>query len=182
MKKLLVIFVLLTAGMAFVQEVKAQFAGPIVRKGANLVDQKGQILSEESIIGLVGEDIYKETVVGARRQMKSGTGLIIGGSVVMGASAVFAVCGAMVGSNKDIFSSDSTKAKAAQGDALTAGALYLCAAALSSVGTLALGGGIALRAIGKGRIGWVAEQCNVRHSATLEWSASPAGAGIVMRF
>ena len=38
MKKLLVLFVLMTAGMAFAQEVKAQFAGPIVRKGANLVE------------------------------------------------------------------------------------------------------------------------------------------------
>ena len=43
MKKLLVIFVLLAAGMAFAQEMKAQYAGPIARKAANLVDQNGKI-------------------------------------------------------------------------------------------------------------------------------------------
>ena len=182
MKKLLVLFVLLTAGMAFAQEVKAQFAGPIVRKGANLVDQKGQILSDESIIGLVGEDIYKETVVGARRQMKSGTGLIIGGSAGITAGLVFAIWGAAINNQSNIKMGDNHNQQAYNREQAKGAVVNSCALALSSLGSLAIGGGIAFRSIGKGRLGWVAEQCNVRHSATLEWSASPAGAGIVMRF
>lgn len=180
MKKLLVIFVLLAAGMAFAQEMKAQYAGPIARKAANLVDQNGKILSDEAIIGLVGEDIYRETVVGARRQLKAGKGLIIGGASGIGAGLVLAVfSGVAIAKDGGNYSGDFEKALRNNS---TARGLYLCSVALTSLGAMALGGGIAFHSIGKGRLGWVAEQCNVRHSATLEWSASPVGAGIVMRF
>ena len=182
MKKLLVLFVLLTAGMAFAQEVKAQYAGPIARKAANLVDQNGKILSDEAIIGLVGEDIYRETVVGARRQMKSGTGLIIGGSAGIAAGLVFAIWGAAINNQSNIKMGDNHNRQAYNREQAKGAVVNSCALALSSLGSLAIGGGIAFRSIGKGRLGWVAEQCNTRHSATLEWSASPVGAGIVMRF
>ncbi len=182
MKKLLVIFVLLAAGMAFAQEMKAQYAGPIARKAANLVDQNGKILSDEAIIGLVGEDIYRETVVGARRQMKSGTGLIIGGSAGIAAGLVFAIWGAAINNQSNIKMGDDHNRQAYNREQAKGAVVNSCALALSSLGSLAIGGGIAFRSIGKGRLGWVAEQCNTRHSATLEWSASPVGAGIVMRF
>ena len=91
MRRLFVICILLAASLGFAQEMKAQFAGPIVRKDANLVDRNGNILSDEDIIGLVGSDIFEETVVGARRQLRAGKGLLIGGAAGIGTGLVFAV-------------------------------------------------------------------------------------------
>ena len=91
MKRFLVICVLLVAGLGFAQEAKAQYAGPITRQDANLVDQSGHVLTDSEIIALVGNDIYEETVVGARRQLQAGKGLIIGGAASIGAGLVFAV-------------------------------------------------------------------------------------------
>ena len=183
MKRIIIVFLLL-AGLGFAQDAFAQYVGHIEREKANLVDPSGRVLTDDEIIGLVGEDIYYDTVVGARRQMNSGKGLIIGGAAGMGTGLVFAVfSGVAMSKNIDRYSSDSTKARRSSQYTGEAAALYLCSAAFTTAGTLALGGGIALRSIGKGRLGWVAEQCNPRRaSATLEWSATPAGAGIVMRF
>ena len=178
MKKLFVICILLAAGLGFAQEAKAQFAGPITRQDANLVDQSGHILTDSEIIALVGNDIYEETVVGARRQFQAGKGLIIGGAASIGAGLVFAVFSGveMAKSKQDYNNNRSYSYGPAAG-------LYLCSVAFTSLGTLALGGGIAFRSIAKGRLGWVANQCNpASGSVSLEWSATPAGAGIVMRF
>ena len=178
MKKLFVICILLVAGLAFAQEAKAQFAGPITRQDANLVDQSGHILTDSEIIGLVGNDIFEETVVGARRQLQAGRGLIIGGAASIGAGLVFAVfSGVEMAKNKQNYRDNRNYNYG------PAAGLYLCSVAFTSLGTLALGGGIAFRSIAKGRLGWVANQCNpASGSVSLEWSATPAGAGIVMRF
>ena len=184
MKKPFVLCILLAACMGFAQEMKAQFAGPIVRKDANLVDRNGNILSDEDIIGLVGSDIFEETVVGARRQLQAGKGLIIGGAAGIGTGLVFAVfTGVAMANNSAQHDRDMRDGRR---DVYTYGyapALYFCSVAFTSLGLTALGGGIAFRAIGKGRLGWVADQCNSHKAvATLEWSATPAGAGLVMRF
>ena len=185
MKRFFVICILLAASLGFAQEMKAQFAGPIVRKDANLVDRNGNILSDEDIIGLVGSDVFEETVVGARRQLKAGKGLIIGGAAGIGIGLVFAVfTGVAMANNSAQYDRDMRDGR--RDDFYTYGyapALYFCSVAFTSLGLTALGGGIAFRAIGKGRLGWVADQCNSHKTvATLEWSATPAGAGLVMRF
>lgn len=179
MKRFFVICILLAASMGFAQEMKAQFAGPIVRKDANLVDRNGNILSDEDIIGLVGSDVFEETVVGARRQLKAGKGLIIGGAAGIGTGLVFAVfSGVEMAKSRDNAARNNRSYNYGPG-----AGLYLCSVAFTSLGLTALGGGIAFRAIGKGRLGWVADQCNSHKTvATLEWSATPAGAGLVMRF
>lgn len=179
MKKLFVICVLLVASLGFAQEVKAQYAGPITRQDANLVDQSGHILTDSEIIGLVGNDIFEETVVGARRQLQAGKALIIGGAAGIGTGLVFAVF-----SGVEMAKSRDNAARNNRSYSYGPGAgLYLCSVAFTSLGLTALGGGIAFRSIGKSRLGWVANQCNpAGSSVTLEWSASPAGAGIVMRF
>ena len=185
MKKLFVICILLVASFGFAQEVKAQYAGPITRQDANLVDQSGHILTDSEIIGLVGNDIFEETVVGARRQLQAGKALIIGGAASIGTGLVFAVfTGVAMANNSAQYDRDMRDGR--RDDFYTYGyapALYFCSVAFTSLGLTVLSGGIAFRAIGKGRLGWVADQCNSHKTvATLEWSATPAGAGIVMRF
>ena len=181
MKRLFVICVLLAASLGFAQEAKAQFAGPITRQDANLVDQSGHILTDSEIIGLVGNDIFEETVVGARRQLRAGKSLIIGGAAGIGTGLVFAVF-----SGVEMAKSRDNAARNNRGYSYNYGpgaGLFILSAAFTSLGTMAIGGGIAFRSIGKSRLGWVANQCNpAGGSITLEWSATPAGAGIVMRF
>ena len=178
MKKFFVICLLLAASLGFAQEVKAQYAGPITRQDANLVDQSGHILTDSEIIGLVGNDIFEETVVGARRQLQAGKALIIGGAAGIGTGLVFAVfSGVEMAKNRQ-----NSRDHRSYNYGPAAG-FYLCSVAFTSLGTLALGGGVAFRSIGKSRLGWVANQCNpASGSVTLEWTATPAGAGIVMRF
>ena len=185
MKNLFVICVLLAASLGLTQEAKAQYAGPITRQDANLMDQSGHILTDSEIIGLVGNDIFEETVVGARRQLQAGKSLIIGGAAGIGTGLVFAVfTGVAMANNSAQYDRDMRDGR--RDDFYTYGyapALYFCSVAFTSLGLTALGGGIAFRAIGKGRLGWVADQCNSHKTvATLEWSATPAGAGLVMRF
>lgn len=184
MKKILVLVVLLALGSAFAPDLKAQFAMPVTRQNANLVDRNGVILTDDDIIDLVGQDIYEETVVGARRQLRSGKALIIGGAAGMGTGLVFSVFAHVAMANNKV--QHDRDMRDGHRDVYSYGwapGLFLCSAAFTAAGSLALGGGIALRSIGKGRLGWVAEQCNPRtRDVTLEWSATPAGAGIVMRF
>ena len=184
MKKLFVICVLLAASLGLTQEARAQYAGPITRQDANLVDQSGHILTDSEIIGLVGNDIFEETVLGARRQLQAGKALIIGGAAGIGTGLVFAVFSGVEMAKSRQYSKDSQHGHSYSISGLGPGVgLYLCSVALTSLGTLALGGGIAFRSIGKCRLGWVANQCNpARTVVTLEWSATPAGTGIVMRF
>ena len=181
MKKFFVICLLLAASLCLTQEAKAQYAGPITRQDANLVDQSGHILTDSEIIGLVGNDIFEETVVGARRQLQAGKSLIIGGAAGIGTGLVFAVfSGVEMAKSRDNAARNNRSHSYNYGPGA---GLFLLSTAFTSLGTLALGGGVAFRSIGKSRLGWVANQCNpASGSVTLEWSATPAGAGIVMRF
>lgn len=184
MKKIFVIVFLVALSAALAQDVFAQYAMPVTRQNANLVDRNGVVLSDDDIIDLVGLEIYEETVVGARRQMRSGKSLIIGGAAGIGTGLVFSVFAhAAMAKNKVEYDRDMMDGHR---DVYTFGrapGLFLLSAAFSTAGVLALGGGIAFRSIGKARLGWVAEQCNPRtRDVALEWSATPAGAGLVLRF
>ena len=180
MKKLIVMCVLVAACMGFAREAKAQFAGPIQRVNANLVDRNGTILTDQDIIDLAGEEIFQETVVGARRQLRAGKGLLIGGAAGIGTGLVLSVFTGVAASKVE---SSISLQDALRQNSSVAG-LYLCSVAVTSLGVLALGGGIAFRSIGKSRLSWVADQCSgsSRVAATLHWGATPSGAGIVMRF
>jgi hypothetical protein len=184
MKKILVLVVLLALGSALAPDLKAQFAMPVTRQNANLVDRNGVILTDDDIIDLVGQDIYEETVVGARRQLRSGKALIIGGAAGIGTGMVLNIFAhAAMAKNKVEHDRDMMDGHR---DVYTFGrapGLFLLSAAFSTAGVLALGGGIAFRSIGKARLSWVAEQCNPRtKDVVLQWSATPGGAGLVMRF
>ena len=181
MKKIITICVLLAACLGFQQEMKAQYVGRIERENANLVDQSGHILTDDEIIGLVGEDIYYDTVVGARRQLRGGKSLIIGGAAGMGTGLVLSVFAGVMLDKSGSYSSDDRRF--VRRESAAAAGMYLSSLALSTMGFMALSGGVALRSIGKARLGWVADQCNPRtRDVTLEWTAVPGGAGIVMRF
>ena len=80
MRKALILCGLVAALMCLAQNANAQYA----RKGANIVDQKGAVLSDQELISIVGNDIYEQTVIGARKQFKAGKKLITGGIIGIG--------------------------------------------------------------------------------------------------
>lgn len=172
MKRIALLCGLVAAFLCLAQNADAQYA----RKGANLVDPAGTVLSDQAIIKAVGNDIYEQTVIGARKQYKAGNALITGGIIGIGAGVAGAVLtGVKVG--KAGYSDVET---AAQKDASIA-AMYLGSSAIMSLGTTALSGGIIFKTIGKKRLNWVAGQAN-GVGMTCQFGPTPDGVGLALRF
>ena len=55
MKKILIISGIIAAFLCLAQNANAQIAGPIHRDGAYLADQRGNILSNQEVLTLVGQ-------------------------------------------------------------------------------------------------------------------------------
>ena len=72
MRKALILCGFVAAFLCLAQNANAQIAGPIHRDGAFLADQRGNILSNQEVLTLVGQDIYNQTYVGAQKQRKAG--------------------------------------------------------------------------------------------------------------
>ena len=164
---------LVAALLCLTQNANAQYA----RKGADLVSQNGFTLSDQEIINIVGNDVFDQTVVGARKQYKAGTGLIWGGVAGIGlglAGAVFT--GIKVG--KSNYNDVET---ALRNDSSIAG-MYLASTAVMSAGATALSAGIVLKTIGKKRLNWVEGQANAAKGYSLDLGATPYGVGLAVRF
>ena len=164
---------LVAALLCLTQNANAQYA----RKGADLVSQNGFTLSDQEIISIVGNDVFDQTVVGARKQYKAGKGLITGGILGIGAGFAGAVLTG-VKAGKAGYSDLQT----AVGNDASIAALYLGSSALASAGGAALSGGIILKTIGKKRLNWVSEECNNASNVSLNVGATSNGFGIALNF
>ena len=165
---------LVAAFLCMTQNADAQYA----RKGANLVNQNGVVLSDQDIIDLVGGNIFDETVVGARKQFKAGKGLITGGILGIGAGLAGSVLSGVKAAN-DGYTDFQT---AVENDGAVLG-LYLASTALLSAGGAAISGGIILKTIGKKRLNWVSEEANkAAGNVTLHVGATPHGMGVALNF
>ena len=178
MKKTIVFLCAAFALLCVSFNASAQFAAPIMRHGTDLVDQNGHKLTDNEIIDLVGADIYGETVVGARKQMRAGTGLIIGGGVTLAAG----LAGCFY-AGYEFGQSGMTDVKEYMKQNETVAGIYFASYAVSAVGALALGGGLAFHFVGKSRLNWAEEQCNdaISH-VILDFGPTANGAGLVLRF
>ena len=174
MKRFAILCGLVAAFLCLAQNANAQYA----RKGADLVDQNKVVLSDQDIINLVGNDVFDQTVVGARKQYKAGRGLIIGG--VLGCCASLAGC---VLTAKNMNDAGYNDLQTAVGDDASIAALYLGSTALMSAGFASISGGIILKTIGKKRLNWVSEEANrVSGNVSLNVGATPHGMGITLNF
>ncbi|MBP5218564.1 MAG: hypothetical protein J6Z47_06415 [Bacteroidales bacterium] len=153
MKRFLILCGLVAALMCLAQNANAQYA----RKGANIVDPQGKVLSDKALVDLVGNDIYEQTVIGARKQFKAGKKLIAGGIVGIGVGFAGIVAAAV--KMQDAGYEGDWEA-AMENDPSVAG-LYLLGAGATSLGCSAVSAGIVLKTIGKKRLNWVAGQCGV---------------------
>jgi hypothetical protein len=180
MKKLLILCGLVAACLCLAQTASAQYAGPIVRKGVNLVDRNGNVIPDGALMDIVGADVYSKTVVGARKQMKAGRALIwsgaagmLVGTAGMVAGTVLIANNAHIGSNGKMVYDNEDKAAAGAG-------IYLAGGLLLGAGAIALDAGIPLAIIGKKRLNWVADHTNGVVSYNI--GATPNGVGIALNF
>lgn len=172
MKKFAIVCGFVAALLCFsAQNASAQYASPIVRKGADLVDRNGVELTESQIIEIVGADVYNQTVAGAHKQVKTGRGLIWGGAAGMAAGAAVTVTGVVLANTPhDGVKKDHGIAIAALGGAV------------AGLGSLALGIGMPFYFIGRGRLNWVANQATNAVSYNYKFGLTPNGVGFAMNF
>ena len=199
MKRILLACGLAAALLGLSQNASAQY-NQIRRDGTNFVDQTGRTLSDQALIDLVGEDIYFDTVVGARKQYNVGRKLIRGGAIGLGAGFLSAVGGAallMASTSEPVIYYDHDYGFQANypdrdyyyddsGDrlgALTGGILLIGGYVAMITGSLVLEAGIPLKIIGKSRLNWVENDFNDRsREASLRFGAAPSGLGLTLTF
>ena len=172
MKRIAFICGLVAALLCLTQNASAQYS----RRGVNFLDEGGFTVSDTQLINLVGQNVFDETVVGARKQYKAGNGLIWGG-----------VAGLCVGLAGTVFTgvklanSSYTDLETAITNDSSIAALYLASMAVSSLGGTLLSGGIVFKTIGKKRLDWVTDQANGAN-LTYHFGATPNGVGLAVQF
>ena len=184
MKKALILSGLVAAFLCLAQTVSAQYVpSRIHRDGASFVDGRGRTLSDGELIDAIGEDIFAETVIGARKQYTVGRKLLISGIAgtgvgiagMVGGAALIAAAGPHQNANEEVYFDDRDKAEA--------GAVVMAIGTIATaLGGAALSAGIPLKVIGQSRLNWVEGQANAAKGYSLDLGATPYGVGLAIRF
>ncbi len=157
MKRIILIAILVLGCFS----AKAQNA--ITYHGGSFYDAQGQCLSDNQVFDLIGSDVYYDTYVGARKQLKIGKELTFSGIGVVGAGCIAAFFGGYYGS--DVLAS--------------------CGVLAATAGGALIDAGVPLWIIGKSRLQWIESDYNKRQSAytpTLSFKAGEYGLGFALTF
>lgn len=164
MKQFAILCSLVAAFLCFAQNANAQYA----QKRAQIVDKNGLALSDREIVNLVGSDVYQQTVIGARKQYKTGKKLINVGIIGLSAGMAGVVAANLLADELD--------------DELLA-TIWMGSGAAMAVGGTTMAIGIPLRIIGNKRLDWVCKECNkASGNVTLNFGNTRNGAGIFLSF
>ena len=181
MKRIAILLGLVAALLCLTQNASAQYA----RKGANIVDRNGYVLSDSQLINVVGQDVFDQTVVGARKQYKAGRKLIWGGlaGVAAGfAGVVYSIVKLNDAGYQNLDLTNPDHIKTVMDNDPSIGAMYLGSSALMSVGGTAFTAGVVLKTIGKKRLNWVEDQANSAKGYTLNIGTTRNGMGLYPTF
>ena len=181
MKRIAVIFGIIAALLSLTQNASAQYA----RKGANIVDKNGYVLSDSQLINVVGQNVFDQTVVGARKQYKSGKKLIWGGiaGIAAGvAGTVYSIVKLNDAGYQNLDLTNPDHIKTVLDNDPSIGAMYLGSSALMSIGGTAFTAGVVLKTIGKKRLNWVEDQANSAKGYTLNIGTTRNGMGLYLTF
>lgn len=190
MKRVASLTVLFVACLCLALNAKAQYVHQIQRDHADFVNQDGRRLSDDELIDLIGEDIYFNTVVGARKQYNVGRKLLVGGLIGMGAGYLAASSGSYMLveiSERRVRREleDSGRYYNTWPESFYAAAGTVLAitgyAALFS-GFMALEAGIPLKTIGKNRLDWVEDDFNGHQNLTCRFGPTDHGFGLSLVF
>ena len=184
MKKFTILCGLVAAFLCLAQNASAQYATEIHRDRAGFTDQVGRPLTDAELIDLIGPEIYRETVVGARKQYNAGRKLITGGAIGVGAGLITMYGGILIVYGSVSAASDISGQRYVDRDQEAAGYLIFGLGVTTiALGGLALDAGIPLHIIGKSRLNWVENDFNERsHAVTARFGAAPHGIGLTMTF
>ena len=145
--------------------------GQIRYRGGDLVDSKGNVIKPEDIRFYIGNQIYEDTYVGARKQLRSGKTLVWIGAPVAVAWIVMMIAGLNSMEYDD-------------GEYYDYG-LYSAGLLAGLAGSTCIDVGIPLLVIGKKRLEWIADDYNGRlHGSRRQpyISTSSKGFGIALNF
>ena len=179
MKRFAFLCGIIAALLCLTQNASAQYA----RKGADIVDVNGYVLSDSQLISLVGQDTFDQTVVGARKQYKSGKTLIWGGVAGMAAGfagVVYSIVKLNDAGYQNLDLTNPDHIKTVMDNDPSIGAMYLGSSALMSVGGTAFTAGVVLKTIGKKRLNWVEDQANSAKGYTLNIGTTRNGMGLYL--
>lgn len=190
MKKILMIGGMIAAFLCLSQNAQAQYVSQIHRDGDSFVDNRGVALSDQELVDLVGEDIYYETIVGARKQFNAGSRLIRSGAICSGVGLTGIVAGAIclasseTGWDSEMFYEEEYYDDVDLDGLATAGILLMATGAVvAATGAVLLDVGIPFRVIGQSRLNWVENDYNERNrDITLHFGAAPSGIGLTLKF
>lgn len=145
--------------------------GQIRYRGGDLVDSEGNVIKPEDIRFYIGNQIYEDTYVGARKQLRSGKTLVWIGAPVAVAGIVMMIAGLNSMEYDD-------------GEYYDYG-LYSAGLLAGFAGSTCIDVGIPLLVIGKKRLEWIADDYNGRlHGSRRQpyISTSSKGFGIALNF
>ena len=187
MKKFAILCSIIAAFLCLAQNASAQYATEIHRDRAGFTDQVGRPLTDAELINLIGPEIYRETVIGARKQYNAGRKLIIGGAIGIGAGLVsaFGGFGVLAASHGNVYYDGQYFDRYPDNETGEAIGVLMAATGYAAIiaGGVALDAGIPLNIIGKSRLNWVENDFNGRnHAVTARFGAAPHGVGLTMNF
>ena len=183
MKKFALICGIVAAFLCLAQNANAQYA-QIHRDRADFVDNNGVVLSDQELIGLIGEEVFFDTVVGARKQYNVGRKLVVSGAAglgvglagILGGTAMIAAAGPTQASDGTVFFENESLAVSGAG-------VIVLGSIATALGGTALSIGIPFKAIGQGRLNWVENDFNDRaRNLSLHVGSAPHGMGITLNF
>ena len=183
MKRISFLCGLVAAFLCFAQNANAQYA-QIHRDRADFVDNRGVVLSDQELIGLIGEDVFFDTVVGARKQYTLGRKLVVSGAAGLGVGMTGILGGiAMIAAAGGTQASDGTVYFDNEDLAVGGAAVMILGSIASALGGTALSIGIPFKAIGQGRLNWVENEYNDRaRNYSLHVGSAPHGMGLTLTF
>ena len=152
------------------------------------MDDRGVVLSDQTLIDLVGDDVFFETVVGARKQYNTGRRLIRGGAIGMGAGLLTALGGAALfvansGEWRDYETGTWHYYDTGNPGAVT-GVILLASGYVAMIASgLALEAGIPFKFIGQSRLNWVENEYTDRaRGYSFHVGSTPHGVGLSLTF
>ena len=182
MRKLLCTITLLIAAGCL---ASAQTRAPLERRLANLVDGEGIVLTDAEVLDLIGEQVYYETYLGAKKQCETGRLLkwigVAGTAVGQSAMALGSISG-LLGFFSIFIPKPRDNANHAEDRFQLAEILFDGGAIVSCLGVVCFSTGVTFSLIGKNRLEWIADDYNSNRNLTWSVGATPNGVGVVLKF
>lgn len=168
-------------------QTKAQYLPSSLESSRGyLIDQNGDRLSDRDVRMAIGEEIYHDTYVGARKQYQAGDKLLKGGIIGLAAGTAVTLSSAILLATGEVMVNQQTREVTSMDMSAAMGVLGVYAGITAmTLGAVVLEAGIPFKIIGSRRLNWVAENYNENQrpgNISLRFGAGQYGTGLVLSF